>query len=463
MTARVGRARRADVRAARRGCVVYRELRQAAAHGVRAAVRARRCRARVVSRAGDDSPTLGWVVLAFTCGALRGDGLQSHRRSRDRCANPRTSDARAAERRAVACSEAWLSVVVSHRGVRRLRAWRLNPLCAVSVAARARLGVRLQLHQALHAMVASRARASGMSIAPVGGYLAVTGRVEPSVVDARRAGARGRDVGRRIRRALRAAGRSSSIARSRCTRCRRRSASARAIYIARALHVADDRRVSARRRGDSARTLGVLYYACGVVRRGGDCCIYEHSLVHPGRFLEARRRVLHDERHDQHHAVLLRARRAHSCRCCSWAGRADSMCQPSGRSSSRSPARRARRTRCGCSSAARGAARRVQLIVSSHGLRLAARRKSDVGSVDALRERVGAAAGTRTSRVFDDGDRGAAPASGSALNAGMVICPCSMGTLSAIAPARRGRSSSARPTSRSRSGVRSCSCRARRR
>jgi 4-hydroxy-3-polyprenylbenzoate decarboxylase len=35
--------------------------------------------------------------------------------------------------------------------------------------------------------------------------------------------------------------------------------------------------------------------------------------------------------------------------------------------------------------------------------------------------------------VFDDADRGAAPASGSALNAGMVICPCSMGTLSAIA------------------------------
>ena len=35
--------------------------------------------------------------------------------------------------------------------------------------------------------------------------------------------------------------------------------------------------------------------------------------------------------------------------------------------------------------------------------------------------------------VFDDGDRGAAPASGSALNAGMVIVPCSMGTVSAIA------------------------------
>jgi len=35
--------------------------------------------------------------------------------------------------------------------------------------------------------------------------------------------------------------------------------------------------------------------------------------------------------------------------------------------------------------------------------------------------------------VFDNADRGAAPASGSALSDGMVICPCSMGTLSAIA------------------------------
>ena len=35
--------------------------------------------------------------------------------------------------------------------------------------------------------------------------------------------------------------------------------------------------------------------------------------------------------------------------------------------------------------------------------------------------------------VFDDRDRGAAPASGSARSAGMVICPCSMGTLGTIA------------------------------
>jgi 4-hydroxy-3-polyprenylbenzoate decarboxylase len=35
--------------------------------------------------------------------------------------------------------------------------------------------------------------------------------------------------------------------------------------------------------------------------------------------------------------------------------------------------------------------------------------------------------------VFDDGDRGARPASGSARAAGMVVCPCSMGTVAAIA------------------------------
>jgi flavin prenyltransferase len=77
------------------------------------------------------------------------------------------------------------------------------------------------------------------------------------------------------------------------------------------------------------------------------------------------------------------------------------------------------------------ARRSVQLIVSAHGLRLLDT-ELDIGTIDALRARVGAAAWDRAVRVFDDGDRGAAPASGSALNAGMVICPCSMGTLSAI-------------------------------
>jgi 4-hydroxy-3-polyprenylbenzoate decarboxylase len=75
---------------------------------------------------------------------------------------------------------------------------------------------------------------------------------------------------------------------------------------------------------------------------------------------------------------------------------------------------------------------RVQLIVSSHGLRLLDT-EMDIGSVEALRMHVGPARWDAWITCFDDADRGAAPASGSALSAGMVICPCSMGTLSAIA------------------------------
>jgi flavin prenyltransferase len=78
------------------------------------------------------------------------------------------------------------------------------------------------------------------------------------------------------------------------------------------------------------------------------------------------------------------------------------------------------------------AQRPVQLIVSSHGLRLL-RTETDIDSVDALRQRVGADAWDQWVTCFDDGDRGAPPASGSALSAGMVICPCSMGTVAAIA------------------------------
>ena len=78
------------------------------------------------------------------------------------------------------------------------------------------------------------------------------------------------------------------------------------------------------------------------------------------------------------------------------------------------------------------ARRAVQLIVSKHGLRLLDT-EMGVGSIDALRARVGVDRWDRSITIFDDADRGAAPASGSALSDGMVICPCSMGTLSAIA------------------------------
>lgn len=72
------------------------------------------------------------------------------------------------------------------------------------------------------------------------------------------------------------------------------------------------------------------------------------------------------------------------------------------------------------------------LIVSDHGLRLLDT-EVGVGSIDALRQCVGAREWDRAIRVFDDRDRGALPASGSVRTGGMVICPCSMGTIAAVA------------------------------
>jgi len=72
----------------------------------------------------------------------------------------------------------------------------------------------------------------------------------------------------------------------------------------------------------------------------------------------------------------------------------------------------------------------VWLIASAHGLRLL-REECGIESLDGLREVAGA--GGSSVRVFPDGDRGALPASGSQRTAGMVICPCSMGTVAAVA------------------------------
>jgi 4-hydroxy-3-polyprenylbenzoate decarboxylase len=72
----------------------------------------------------------------------------------------------------------------------------------------------------------------------------------------------------------------------------------------------------------------------------------------------------------------------------------------------------------------------VWLIVSSHGWRLL-REECGIGDLEGLR----AATGGEWSSVahFEDGDRGAKPASGSQKTRGMLICPCSMGTVAAIA------------------------------
>jgi 4-hydroxy-3-polyprenylbenzoate decarboxylase len=76
--------------------------------------------------------------------------------------------------------------------------------------------------------------------------------------------------------------------------------------------------------------------------------------------------------------------------------------------------------------------RSVSLIVSGYGMRLL-ETEAGISSMDGLRAAVGKDAWDSCVKTFANDDRGAAPASGSALTSGMIVCPCSMGTLSAIA------------------------------
>jgi len=76
--------------------------------------------------------------------------------------------------------------------------------------------------------------------------------------------------------------------------------------------------------------------------------------------------------------------------------------------------------------------RPVSLIVSKYGMRLL-ETESGIGSIEALRDAVGKHDWDSSVQTYSNEDRGAPPASGSALSAGMIVCPCSMGTLSAIA------------------------------
>jgi len=69
------------------------------------------------------------------------------------------------------------------------------------------------------------------------------------------------------------------------------------------------------------------------------------------------------------------------------------------------------------------------LLISTHGWRLLAEEcgiKDEAG----LRKATGE---WDCVRLFNDADRGAQPASGSVHTLGMVVCPCSMGTMAAIA------------------------------
>jgi len=75
--------------------------------------------------------------------------------------------------------------------------------------------------------------------------------------------------------------------------------------------------------------------------------------------------------------------------------------------------------------------RSVSLIVSKYGFRLL-EAEVGIGSIEALRDAVGKSGWDSCVESYSNDDRGAPPASGSALTTGMIVCPCSMGTLSAI-------------------------------
>jgi 4-hydroxy-3-polyprenylbenzoate decarboxylase len=72
----------------------------------------------------------------------------------------------------------------------------------------------------------------------------------------------------------------------------------------------------------------------------------------------------------------------------------------------------------------------VWLIVSGHGWRLL---ESESGIADEAALRAATGGNWSSITCFPDSDRGARPASGSARSSGMVVCPCSMGTVAAIA------------------------------
>jgi 4-hydroxy-3-polyprenylbenzoate decarboxylase len=69
------------------------------------------------------------------------------------------------------------------------------------------------------------------------------------------------------------------------------------------------------------------------------------------------------------------------------------------------------------------------LIVSSHGWRLL-QEECRIDDEAGLRKATGP---WKSVTLLPDGDRGAVAASGSRKTAGMVICPCSMGTVAAVA------------------------------
>lgn len=116
--------------------------------------------------------TVGWVVLAFTCARWVAMAVNRIVDREYDAKNPRTA-MREIPRGAIGVREAWVTVVIA-AGIFVFAAWMLNPLCfALSPVALA--WVCFYSFTKRFTRYAHVVLGLGLAIAPVGGYLAVTG------------------------------------------------------------------------------------------------------------------------------------------------------------------------------------------------------------------------------------------------------------------------------------------------
>ena len=390
----------------------------------------------------------GWIVLAFTAARFAAMGFNRIVDREYRRAQSAHADARAAARRADACARRRLSVAVasvalrlSRRGGSIRSALLLSPIALAWVLF---YSYTKRFTRWSHLVL-------GLGhVDRAGGRLPRRhGAVERAVVDAaarsRSRWSRG-SAGFDILYALQdvAFDRAQGLHSIPAALGERGASRCRAV-----LHAGTVRVARAGRAGAFSGDGRWMLYAAGVCVAAA-LLLYEHSLVKAGRPLEARRRVLHDERRHQHRCSSGSCSRSGSCR----VSGAAALCAISDGAPLPIVDRDHRRVgRAVRGAAARSAARacdsRVQLIVSDHGLRLLRDGDRTSDRSPSLRARVGAdARGTRTSPCSTTAIAARRPLRFGAQPRAWCICPCSMGTIAAIARARRARSSSARPTSR---------------
>ena len=116
--------------------------------------------------------TVGWAVLAFTCARWVAMAVNRIVDREYDARNPRTAQ-REIPRGAIAVGEAWVSVVIA-AAVFGFAAWMLNPLCFV-LSPVALAWVCFYSFTKRFTRYAHLVLGLGLAIAPVGGYLAVTG------------------------------------------------------------------------------------------------------------------------------------------------------------------------------------------------------------------------------------------------------------------------------------------------